>query len=198
MAGDVTSEMTMLSMAATPPRSTGTRPVARVPGTGSQGTEDERGRRCVHCAQASGADRHAVAARATVIREGLATRGVHLDGSASAFITAALVCYTIGVWSERIQGRLKPWHLAFFWLGLACDTVGTGMMFDFAGGLTADVHGISGVIAIVLMLVHAIWASVVLARRDERWIVKFHRFSLVVWVIWLVPYFSPMFFAMAT
>jgi len=121
-----------------------------------------------------------------------------LDGSASVFITAALVFYTIGVWSERIQGRLKPWHLAFFWLGLVCDTVGTGLMFEYAGGLTADVHGISGVIAIALMLVHATWASVVLARHDERWILKFHRFSLVVWAIWLVPYFSPMFFAMAT
>ena len=39
-------------------------------------------------------------------------------------------------------------------------------MLDFVGRLTADVHGISGVLAIVLMAVHAVWASVVLARRD--------------------------------
>ena len=25
---------------------------------------------------------------------------------------------------------------------------------------------------------------------------NFHKFSVVVWVIWLIPYFSPMFFAM--
>jgi uncharacterized repeat protein (TIGR03987 family) len=121
-----------------------------------------------------------------------------MDGSASLVITLALVLYTIGVWAERLQGRLKPWHLAFFWAGLVCDTVGTGMMFDFAGGMTLDVHGISGLIAILLMLVHAVWATVVLLRRDEQWIVKFHRFSLFVWLIWLIPYFSPMFFAMAT
>jgi hypothetical protein len=36
----------------------------------------------------------------------------------------------------------------------------------------------------------------VLARRDERLILTFHRFSLVVWAIWLIPYFSPMFFAL--
>ena len=47
------------------------------------------------------------------------------------------------------------------------------------------------------MLVHAVWATVVLARRDERLILTFHRFSLVVWAIWLVPYFSPMFVAIA-
>ncbi len=116
---------------------------------------------------------------------------------ASIAITSALVLYTIGVWAERLQGRLKPWHLGFFWAGLVCDTIGTGVMMDFVGGLTADVHGITGVAAILLMLVHAVWASIVLYRRDERLIHSFHRFSIVVWLVWLVPYFSPMFVAIA-
>lgn len=120
-----------------------------------------------------------------------------MPAAASIIITLALVFYSIGVWSERIAGRLKLWHLVFFYLGLVCDTVGTGMMLRFAGGLTFDVHGITGALAIVLMLVHAAWATVVLLRRDERWITRFHRFSIVVWLIWLVPYFSPFFFAMA-
>jgi uncharacterized repeat protein (TIGR03987 family) len=119
-----------------------------------------------------------------------------MNGSATIVITLALAFYSVGVWSERLQGRLRPWHLAFFWAGLACDTIGTGMMLDFAGGLTADVHGISGVVAIVLMLVHAVWASAVLLRHDERLIRSFHRFSLFVWALWLVPYFSPMFVAL--
>ena len=112
-------------------------------------------------------------------------------------INLALVFYSIGVWSERISGRLKSWHLAFFWMGIVCDTWGTGLMFEMAGGMTLDVHGITGVIAIALMLIHAVWATVVLLRKDERLIRSFHRFSVTVWVIWLVPYFSPMFFAMA-
>lgn len=86
---------------------------------------------------------------------------------ASVIITLALVFYSIGVWAERIAGRLKPWHLAFFYLGLVFDTVGTGMMFDYADGMTLDVHGVTGMLAIVLMLVHAVWATVVLVRRDE-------------------------------
>jgi uncharacterized repeat protein (TIGR03987 family) len=107
-------------------------------------------------------------------------------------ISLALVFYSIGVWSERIQGRLKPWHLAFFWAGLVCDTWGTGLMIDMAGGLTFDIHGVTGVIAIVLMLIHAVWASLVLVRKDEHAIRNFHKFSLVVWLIWLIPYLSPM------
>lgn len=120
-----------------------------------------------------------------------------MNGSATIVITSALVLYTIGVWSERIQGRLKWWHLAFFVAGLACDTIGTGMMIDYVGGPTADVHGISGLLAIILMAIHALWATVVLARKDERMIRTFHRFSIAVWLVWLIPYFSPMFFAIA-
>jgi uncharacterized repeat protein (TIGR03987 family) len=107
-------------------------------------------------------------------------------------ITLALVFYSIGVWAERIQGRLKVWHLVFFWLGLVCDTWGTGMMIEMAGGLTFDIHGVTGVVAIVLMMIHAFWATVVLLKKDENAIQNFHKLSLVVWFIWLIPYFSPM------
>lgn len=37
------------------------------------------------------------------------------------------------------------------------------------------------------------WATAVLIRWDEQAIVTFLRFSLVVWVIWLVPYFRGFF-----
>jgi uncharacterized repeat protein (TIGR03987 family) len=112
-------------------------------------------------------------------------------------ITLALVFYSIGVWSERIAGRLKGWHLIFFWGGLTFDTIGTGMMMDMAGGITLDIHGVTGVLAILLMVVHAAWATAVLLRKDERAIVNFHRFSVLVWAIWLVPYFTGFFVSMA-
>ena len=115
-----------------------------------------------------------------------------MNPAAVIVINLALLFYSIGVWSERLQGRLKPWHTAFFWLGLVCDTWGTGMMFDYVGGMSYDIHGISGLLAIILMLVHAIWATIVLVRKDERMIVSFHKFSVLVWLVWLIPYFSPM------
>jgi len=120
-----------------------------------------------------------------------------MDPRASIIMAAALVFYSIGVWGERIVGRLKWWHLLFFLFGLICDTWGTGMMIDMVGGLTFDIHGVTGFLAIALMVIHAVWALVVLIKKDEKSIVSFHQFSILVWIIWLIPYFSPVFFAMA-
>ena len=106
------------------------------------------------------------------------------------FITLALVFYSVGVWSERLAGRLKKWHLLFFWSGLVCDTTGTGLMFDMSGGLGFNIHSITGIVAILLMLIHAIWATVVLVRKNEKAIINFHHFSVFVWIIWLIPYLN--------
>jgi len=106
-------------------------------------------------------------------------------------ITLALIFYTIGVWSEHKAKLLKPAHLVFFWLGLCADTTGTMMMSKLAdgpGGGLMSAHGITGMIAIILMMNHAVWATVVLVRKDEKAMHTFHRFSIVVWVIWLVPF----------
>ena len=111
-------------------------------------------------------------------------------------ISLALVFYSIGVWSERFAGRLKGWHLIFFWGGLAFDTAGTGIMFEMAGGIRPEIHSVTGIAAILLMLVHAIWATAVLIRKNERAITNFHHFSVVVWAIWLIPYFTGFFVSM--
>ena len=111
-------------------------------------------------------------------------------------ITLALIFYSIGVWSERIAGRLKAWHLIFFWGGLVFDTVGTGIMFEMTGGIGADIHSVTGIVAILLMLVHAVWASIVLVLKNEKAITNFHHFSVFVWIVWLIPYFTGFFASM--
>jgi uncharacterized repeat protein (TIGR03987 family) len=116
--------------------------------------------------------------------------------SSTILISLALVLYSIGVWSERLAGRLKPWHLFFFWGGLIFDTVGTALMMEMAGGITFDIHGITGVLAILLMLIHAVWATIVLIQKNEKAILNFHRFSIFVWAIWLIPYFTGFFVSM--
>ncbi len=114
------------------------------------------------------------------------------NGAATIIISLALVFYTVGVWSERLAGKLEYWHLLFFWSGIVADTWGTGLMFKMSGEFTIGIHSISGLAAILLMFIHAIWASLVLVRKNERMIYRFHRFSVFVWCIWLFPYFSPM------
>jgi uncharacterized repeat protein (TIGR03987 family) len=111
-------------------------------------------------------------------------------------ISLALVFYSIGVWGERLARRLKGWHLLFFWSGLVFDTTGTGMMFEMAGGIGNDIHSVSGIAAILLMVIHAIWATAVLLSKNEKAIISFHRFSIVVWSIWLIPYFTGFFASM--
>lgn len=117
-----------------------------------------------------------------------------MNSTSTIVITLALIFYSIGVWSERFSGKLKVWHLVLFWMGIICDTWGTGLMFERVGGLTFDVHGLTGLLAILLMFVHAVWATIVLVKKNERLINNFHKFSVLVWFIWLIPYFSPMFF----
>ena len=114
---------------------------------------------------------------------------------AIVFINIACLLYTIGVWAERISRKLKWWHAAFFFSGLVFDSAGTGEMSVLSGSLFKfNFHGITGMTAILLMLFHAIWASIVLIRKNEKMILKFHRFSIFVWIIWLIPMISGMVF----
>lgn len=109
----------------------------------------------------------------------------------------ALAFYSLGVWSEKKQGTLKKWHLYVFWAGFVFDTLGTTIMSKMStGSFQLDFHGITGLLAIILMLVHALWASVVLIRSNESMKAKFHKFSILVWSIWLVPFISGAIFAM--
>lgn len=110
--------------------------------------------------------------------------------AAVVFMIGALTFYTIGVWSEQLAGRLRAPHVVFFWLGLCCDTVGTDLMRRLVGGIQMNIHGATGALALGLMLVHALWAVLVIRGRDERTLTTFHKFSVLVWAIWLVPFVS--------
>lgn len=118
---------------------------------------------------------------------------------AVSIITLALVFYTIGVWAEHIQRVLKWWHAVFFALGLAADTVGTLLMTRIADERRADgvaasgldnLMAITGTAAILLMAAHLTWAIVVLVRNRSAEKHAFHRVSVAVWAIWLVPYIA--------
>ncbi len=114
---------------------------------------------------------------------------------AITFIFSASILYTLGVWAEKISKRLKIWHAVVFWLGFACDTIGTGAMGKLVGSLIQlNFHGLTGLLAIFLMLFHAIWATIVLLRKNEMQIIQFHKLSFWVWIIWLIPMITGMIF----
>ncbi len=113
------------------------------------------------------------------------------------FITLALVFYTIGVFGEKKKGELTLFHTVLFWLGFVCDTVGTNIMSNIAGGgFSFNIHSITGLLALLLMGLHAIWATIIIIKKDNKAKRIFHKFSIFVWIIWLVPYILGIFIGM--
>ena len=113
---------------------------------------------------------------------------------AATTISLAFVFYTIVVFAERHNGVLKKWHTAIFWLGFAFDTTGTTLMGKLAvTGFRLDFHGITGMIALSLMAFHALWATAIILRDNEEAKQRFHKFSIFVWAIWLIPYIGGIF-----
>lgn len=121
---------------------------------------------------------------------------------AIALITVALVLYSSGVWAEHRAGVLRPRHAALFAAGLVADASGTALMSRIASEGTYAASGlasalttlmaVTGAAALILMLVHLGWALVVLWRGSDSAKRTFHRFSLGVWGLWLVPYVTGM------
>ena len=117
-------------------------------------------------------------------------------------ITMALIFYTIGVWAEHKAKILKWSHFVFFVLGFVADTTGTLAMSTMADkaetskSALISLHGVTGALAIGLMFIHVIWALTVLIKGSDKAKAQFHKFSIIVWAIWLIPFFSGMFMGM--
>lgn len=109
---------------------------------------------------------------------------------ATVAISLALLFYTWGVFGERRHGSLSLKYVLLFWAGLTCDTTGTLIMSNIASQSNVTgfgIHGITGALAIALMIVHAMWATVTYLRGSQKARKRFHTFSTVVWLVWLVP-----------
>ena len=121
-------------------------------------------------------------------------------------ISLALILYTLGVWAERRTGELRRWHVAAFAAGLTADISGTVLMSVIGNSgrptgieknpLLAQIMAVTGMLALVLMALHLAWAFVTMLRNRPNEKRTFHRFSIAVWAIWLIPYFTGMAAAM--
>jgi uncharacterized repeat protein (TIGR03987 family) len=117
----------------------------------------------------------------------------------SVLITLALVFYSLGIWAERFARYLKKWHVVAFWLGFCFDVSGTFAMHLMSKGHfnILNSHTLTGQLALWLMLVHAIWATYVVRKGSEKARIGFHRYSIAVWIVWLIPYFGGMIMGMS-
>lgn len=115
----------------------------------------------------------------------------HFLVAAVVTISSALVFYTVGVCGERLQKRLKGWHVIFFLMGICADVLGTSLMAELVRltGQDNKLHEITGLIAVTLMAIHAVWAVITYWKGSAKSRRNFSKFSIVVWCIWLIPYF---------
>ena len=104
----------------------------------------------------------------------------------------AVTAYTTGVFSERKAKTLNKSHIIIFWIGLVFDTSGTTAMSAISDGFKLDIHGLTGLVALILMLLHIIWATFVYLKGNESAKSNFHTYSFWVWLLWLVPFISGM------
>lgn len=110
----------------------------------------------------------------------------------------ALIFYTTGVFAERKQRKLKVWHAVIFICGLIFDTLGTNLMSKISRNTFAfNLHGITGLTALILMAFHALFAIIVLIKKDDNAQQDFHKFSIFVWAVWLIPFIIGIFIGMS-
>lgn len=112
----------------------------------------------------------------------------------SIAMSLAFLFYTGGVWAERAAKDLRLAHVLAFITGWGFDAWGTWLMEQLrvAGRESGLIHGLTGSSAFILMGLHAIWAAWVLWRGSEQARRGFHRYSIAVWTLWLVPYLGGM------
>ncbi|OGL48605.1 MAG: TIGR03987 family protein [Candidatus Schekmanbacteria bacterium RIFCSPHIGHO2_02_FULL_38_11] len=112
---------------------------------------------------------------------------IYFSGTA---ITLALISYSYAVWGEQITKKLKGIFIAAFLIGFTLDLIGTGGMFLNTTGRVSPIHGILGISALIVMGIHAIWATSVWLRENKEAAKYFHRYSKFAYILWLLAFFS--------
>ncbi len=104
-------------------------------------------------------------------------------------IMAALVFYSTAIWSERFARGLKLWMVVIFTTGFFCDLSGTLIMRSISTGTKFNTHTIAGFSALIIMLLHLIWAIVAILWRGKAQEL-FSRYSIYAWGVWMIAFIT--------
>jgi uncharacterized repeat protein (TIGR03987 family) len=115
---------------------------------------------------------------------------------AIVFMFLALLSYTISIWGVRKTKQPILFQVLLSWVGLIFDTTGTILMALLAGEWHWNIHGITGILGILAMLVNAIWVSIAFNKKQEMITNNYIKYSLILWIIWLISFVTGAFFAM--
>lgn len=109
----------------------------------------------------------------------------------------AVTAYTIAVFTERKAGIILKKHIIIFLIGLFFDVLGTTFMSLISETFKMDIHGITGLAAVILMMIHVVLAILVYLKGTEAQKKNFHHYSLIIWMIWLIPFVTGLIINMA-
>ena len=105
-------------------------------------------------------------------------------------IVAALIFYSVAVWWNWLNKRLKPRHLVLFYLGVACDSLATALMRSTVPEITYDLHTIVGFTALGLMLIVTATGTYAVYRNSDPMLNNFHKFGMPIWFFWVVSWLT--------
>ena len=85
-------------------------------------------------------------------------------------MTLTLLGYTLGVQFEQRVRKRQALHLVLLWAGFCMNAVGFGLLTKMIGaseGFAAGLCRFLGIVALVVLMVHAIWATAVMVLKED-------------------------------
>lgn len=101
--------------------------------------------------------------------------------------------YTLGVWTLSKNKKLKALQLLLFWLAFCGNAAGAGLLRLAVGegsGFLFRLRSVCIIISVVILFVHAVWATALMSIPEDKSMRIFLRDSKLVWKIWLI-FFLP-------
>lgn len=109
---------------------------------------------------------------------------------AVALVTFALIFYSIGFFSTIKKQRISIITPLFYWLGVIGDITSTILMFSLANGTntSSTTHGVIGIIALILMVACAIYATIAHHKNIAEITLAFRQHSVIPYIFWVVVF----------
>ena len=108
-----------------------------------------------------------------------------------ALFAAALIIYTIVIWSHQFKKELKLWMIWLFGTALSTDGFATLVVCALTSNeLKWTFHAIAGLTSLLIMALHFLWA-VRAYSGIGRYAEYFQRYSIYAWLLCLAAFLSP-------
>ena len=116
----------------------------------------------------------------------------------TAIVHVALICYTIGIFTEQRQRRVTKRVVSFLTAGVIFDVIATGCMIAGSSSGPFTAHGLLGFSSLAAMSVETALAWRHRSRfGNDEVPVWLHRYSRLAYSWWIVAYITGAFLVMS-